>query len=144
MHSYIYTPTRALWPASSINARIPPVKVGPGAEIKANTWLDRKSAVEQMTWAPGLPEIINDRLLHDGGWLDRSGVKCFNQYLPPTIVLGKASGADRWIKHVHLVYPNDAEHIVRWLAHRVQQPQEKINHGLVLGGESGYREGHLI
>ena len=28
MHAYIFTPTRELWPASSVNARIPPIKVG--------------------------------------------------------------------------------------------------------------------
>ena len=31
----------------------------------------------------------------------------------------------------------DAKHIVKWLAHRVQKPQDKINHALVLGGEQG-------
>src|SRR5205085_8626779 len=27
--------------------------------------------------------------------------------------------------------------VVNWLAHRVQRPQEKINHALVLGGKQG-------
>ena len=35
------------------------------------------------------------------------------------------------------VYPDEADHIVAWLAHRVQRPHEKINHALVLGGEPG-------
>jgi hypothetical protein len=26
MHNYIYAPTRETWPASSVNARIPPIK----------------------------------------------------------------------------------------------------------------------
>ena len=95
-----------------------------------------------MTWAPGLPEIIEDRLLYEGGWLDRPGVRCFNQYLAPTIIPGDARRADRWLDHVRLVYPNDAEHLLSWLAHRVQRPQEKINHALVLGGEPGHRQGH--
>ena len=33
--------------------------------------------------------------------------------------------------------PDEAEHIIDWLAHRVQRPHEKINHALVLGGEQG-------
>jgi hypothetical protein len=33
MHQYIFTPTRDLWPASSVNARIPPV-----GKIRAATW----------------------------------------------------------------------------------------------------------
>ena len=43
----------------------------------------------------------------------------------------------RWIEHVRFVYPNDADHILNWLAQRVQQPWEKINHALVLGGSHG-------
>ena len=62
---------------------------------------------------------------------------CFNLYLPPTIEPGDAAKAGPWLDHVHKVYPDDAEHIVQWLAHRVQRPQEKINHALVLGGEQG-------
>jgi hypothetical protein len=38
---------------------------------------------------------------------------------------------------VRKVYPDDAEHIVAWLAQRVQRPQDKINHALVLGGKMG-------
>jgi hypothetical protein len=45
MHQYIFTPTRDLWPASSVNARIPPV-----GNIPAATWLDHNKPVEQMTW----------------------------------------------------------------------------------------------
>ena len=53
MHSYIYAPTRELWPASSVNARVLP----PAKGIKANLWLDQHRPVEQMTWAPGAPII---------------------------------------------------------------------------------------
>ena len=74
MHSYIYEPTRALWPAASVNSRIPPVRMtdasGPpllkdGKEVvlSASEWLDRFRPVEQMTWAPGLPTKIADRLV---------------------------------------------------------------------------------
>ncbi len=143
-HSYIFTPTRALWPAASVNARFPPIKVGADDEIKASTWLDRNRHVEQMTWAPGLPEIIEDRLLYEGGWLDHHGVRCFNQYRTPTIIPGDARRADRWLDHVHLVYPDDAGHLLCWLAHRIQRPHEKINHALVLGGEQGIGKDTLL
>jgi hypothetical protein len=144
MHNYIYAPTRAMWPAGSINARIPPIKIGADDEIKASTWLDQNRPVEQMTWAPGLPEIIADRLLFEGGWLDRTGIRCFNQYLAPTIIPGDAQRADRWLHHVRLVYPDDAEHLLCWLAHRVQRPHEKINHALVLGGAQGIGKDTLL
>jgi hypothetical protein len=35
------------------------------------------------------------------------------------------------------VYSADVEHIVKWCAHRVQRPGDKINHALVLGGAHG-------
>ena len=58
-HSYIYVPTREMWPASSVNSRIPPVPVlnalGKKVRISANSWLDKNRPVEQMSWAPGEP-----------------------------------------------------------------------------------------
>ena len=136
MHAYIFVPTREMWPAASVNARLEPVSVG-GNEIPATRWLDQNSPVEQMTWAPGLPTIIEGRLISDGGWIERANVQCFNLYRPPQIIPGDANRAGPWIDHVRLVYPDEADHIIRWLAHRVQRPFEKINHALVIGGQPG-------
>jgi hypothetical protein len=79
--------------------------------------------------------IIPGRLISEGGWIERKGVSCFNLYRPPTIALGDASKAKRWVDLVHKVYPTDADHIIKWFAHRRQRPGEKINHGLVLGSQ---------
>jgi hypothetical protein len=149
-HSYIFAPTRAFWPAASVNSRIPPIPLFKAngepmlddkdkpVKILASAWLDRNKHVEQMTWVPGEPMIIADKLvLVDGGWIERRGVATFNLYHPPTIEPGEAEQAQRWVSHIQYVYPSDAEHIINWLAHRVQKPGEKINHALVLGGEQG-------
>jgi Family of unknown function (DUF5906) len=156
MHSYIFEPTREMWPAASVNARIPPIPVlesegkpapdesGNEKKLRASAWLDQNRAVEQMTWAPGEPMMIRDRLIADGGWIDRKGVSCFNLYRPPTIEAGDAREAGRWLDHVYKVFGHDADHIIRWLAHRVQRPQEKINHALVLGGEQGVGKDTLL
>jgi len=156
MHNYIFAPTRETWPASSVNARIPPVPmIGVDGrpvlddqqkpkKMSAAAWLDRYRPVEQMTWAPGSQMLIRDRLISDGGWIKRNGVTTFNLYRPPTIVPGDAAKAGRWIDHVGKVYGDDAEHIFRWLAHRVQRPQEKINHALVLGGQQGIGKDTLL
>ena len=138
MHNYIFAPSREPWPTTSVNARIPPVVIGVDAKgeeitIKASTWIDKNQPVEQMTWAPGLPMIIRDRLIANGGWIERKGVSCFNLYRPPTIKLGDASKAGPWLKHVRKIYPGEAEHIIKWFASRVQHPEVKINHALVLG-----------
>jgi hypothetical protein len=141
-HNYIYVPSREPWPGASVNARIPPVQIdidenGEPVNISASAWLDQNKPVEQMTWAPGLPMIIPDRLVSAGGWIERRGVSCFNLYRPPGLLRGNAAKAGVWLDHVQKVYPNDTTHIVTWCAHRVQRPEEKINHALVLGGLQG-------
>jgi 5S rRNA maturation endonuclease (ribonuclease M5) len=143
MHTYIFTPSREMWPASSVNAQIPPIMEA-DKPVKASAWLDSNRAVTQMTWAPGLPLEIADRIISDGGWSERNGIICLNLYKPPAIRRGNATGADRWIEHVRKVYPDDADHIIQYLAHRVQRPQEKINHALFLGGSPGIGKDTLL
>jgi Family of unknown function (DUF5906) len=142
-HSYIFTPSREMWPGASVNARVGPVKDG-DKTLSASAWLDQNKPVEQMTWAPGYPMLIRHRLIADGGWIERQGVSCFNLYRPPTIILGVATKAGRWVDHAHKVFDKDANHIIMWAAHRVQRPQEKINHGLVLGGKPGIGKDSLL
>jgi hypothetical protein len=135
-HSYLFVPGRQMWPGESVNARLG--KVGTGKDkISASTWLDRNRAVEQMTWAPGEPLVIRDRLISEGGWIDHPGCACFNLYLPPQVGPGDWRKAGLWLDHLRFVYPDDANHITAWLAHRKQRPGEKINHALVLGGAQG-------
>jgi hypothetical protein len=105
--------------------------------ISATAWLDQNRPVEQMTWVPGHPMLIKDRLVVTGGWIERPEVTCFNLYRPPRLKLGNATQAGPWLEHVRAVFPNDTDHIIRWLAQRVQTPAEKINHALVLGGAQG-------
>jgi hypothetical protein len=88
--------------------------------------------------------LIPDRLIKDGGWIEREGVTCFNLYRPPTLELGDAAEAGRWLHHVRMVFGDNADHIVHWLAHRAQHPQEKINHALVLGGAQGIGKDTLL
>lgn len=148
-HNYIFAPTGEPWPASSVNSRLAPVplknragepvldKDGNPRMQKASAWLDENRAVEQMTWAPGLPQVIADKLVSDGGWRHTPGFNVFNLYRPPLPLEGNRSKAGPWLEHVRNVYPDDAAHLIRWLAHRVQRPEEKINHAIVLGGTQG-------
>jgi hypothetical protein len=99
MHNYIFTPTRDLWPASSVNARIPPVSLPNNKTISASAWLDANAPVEQMTWAPGEPMLIKDRLISEGGWIARSGCTVFNVYQAPTLVPYDAAAATPWLNH---------------------------------------------
>ena len=140
-HNYMYLPTRELWPAASINACVPPVKIGTKTNgtpimIKAGVFLDNNCHIEQMTWAPGLPMFIEDRHIFEGGWIDRKSANVFNLYRAPKIALGDASKAGPWLDHVRKLYGGDSDHIVKWMAQRVQHPGEKICHALVLGSQN--------
>jgi hypothetical protein len=172
-HTYIYEPTGEPWIAASVNGRLPPVpltnadgtpKLAKKRKAKgkdkneeeeedseprqvyaqASKWLDQNRPVEQMTWAPGEPKRIENRLMADGGWFNRQGAACLNLYNPPKIEHGDPALAQPWIDHVHNVYPEDAEHIIKWCAQRVQHPNVKINHALVLGGEPGIGKDTLL
>jgi hypothetical protein len=142
-HAYICVPTRELWPAASVNAKFPRLSVN-GRDIRPSDWLDKYRSVEQMTWAPGEPTVIDDRLIVEGRWTERPGCTCFNLYRPPEVIPGEAAKANMWIKHLNYLYGPDAEHIINWLAHRVQSPQQKINHALVLGGFQGIGKDTLL
>jgi hypothetical protein len=125
----IHRPTRALWVPKSVNSvALPPTRG------TAFDWLAENNAVDQMTWAPGEPEIIEGRLFDEGGWVQKAGARVFNLYRPPPEIRGDAEQAGRWVEHVTFLYPDAAEHLFNWFAHRVQRPAEKINHALVLGG----------
>jgi hypothetical protein len=155
-HSYLFRPTRETWPSRSLDARIPPIRLtdasgapildetGKQKTVPASVWLDRYRPIEQMTWAPGEPEIIEDRLVSDGGWIARQGVHCYNLYRPPAIEPGDHAKAGPWLDHISEIFPDDVDHIVKWLASRRQQPEDKINHALVLGGRQGIGKDSLL
>jgi hypothetical protein len=92
-----------------------------------------------MTWAPGYPQIIEGRLLMDGGWIEKENASAFNLYRPPPPLPPGADPAKAgpWLNHVKKIYPDDFSHILDYFAHRVQHPEQKINHGLSLGGGQG-------
>jgi len=141
-HKYIYVPTRELWPADSVNECFPAVEVGVDAvgkpiKVKPSVYLARTRPVEQMTWLPSPPHeppVIRDLLINEGGWSQHPGATVFNLYLPPPLQKGNPNDVEPWLNHIRKIYPEDANHIIRWFAHRVQKPWEKINHALVLGG----------
>ena len=96
--SYLYVPTREPWPASSVNAKLPPqplfdevgapvLEDGVQVKLPASKWLARQRSVEQMIWTPAEELIIRHRLLIEGGWIERPGSHCFNLYRPPAVLV---------------------------------------------------------
>jgi hypothetical protein len=142
-HQYYHIPTGAMWAAVSINAKIAPM-IENGDKMSASLWLDKHRCAVQATWMPGEPLEIRDRVVNDGGWIDHPGVTCLNLYRPPNVGPGNAKLAGPWIRHCIKVYGKDTRRLINWFAHRVQRPQEKINHALFLGGSPGIGKDSLL
>jgi len=146
-NEFIFVPAPdVLWIAASVNARLPPVTLmnpdgtvmvdddGNAVTMKPTTWLIQNRGVAAMTWAPGEPEVICDRLPTHSGWIERPGIYTFNTYLPPQPCGGDAAGAGRWRDLLVRLYPDDVDHIEAFCAHCVRHPGVKINHALVAAG----------
>src|SRR5439155_19017270 len=67
-----------------------------------------------------------------------------NLYRPPRRLFGDYTKVNPWIDHIRKIYPSDVEHLICWLAHRLQRPDQKINHALVLGGSQGIGKDTLL
>lgn len=156
-HDYIFVPTRDHWPAASVDAVVPrqpltdalgqPILDSQGnpKKIKASAWLDRNRSVVQIVWAPGNDRVIKNKVLQEGGWKEERGSSAFNRYFSAPLVRGDAVRAGPWLDHCDkLLGETGREHLVKWLAHRVQKPQEKINHAVVLGGAPGIGKDTLL
>ena len=131
-HQYIHRPTRAFWPAASVDGSLP----GKLDKLKPSLWLDRYRAVQQTTWHPDYGELISDVIVADGGFIPKPGALVYNRYRPSVIVPSNAI-VSPWLNHLRRIYPDDADHLIKWFAHRIQRPGEKVNHALVLGGNQG-------
>ena len=143
----IYLPCKTMWPNASVDDRLPPMPLldangnpvlnskGKVVMAKATERLAKERSIESLTWDPGKPEFIPGYVVVDGGYIEKPGTTTYNFYRPPPdIKLGDPTQAARWVEHWKLLYPQEANHIISWLACRVQRPGEKINHALFLGG----------
>ena len=68
MARYMYMPTRESWIGRSVDRILPAIATprklnGKFVTIKPSLWLDQNRRVEQISWLPGAPEIIEDRLI---------------------------------------------------------------------------------
>jgi Family of unknown function (DUF5906) len=155
---YLDSVTDQYLPAKSIDAAVPPVPVldvngnripkldkqgnqvtdangNPICKtIPASEWLKQNRPIDDTTWLPGGNEHIHDRGFREGGEYHHKGLRVRNFYRAPDIKRGDPRDVAPWLDHVYSLYPDTAEHILNWFAHRVQRPGEKINHALCLFG----------
>ena len=68
---FMFLPARTTWPKESVDCILPKILTGEKrngkfVKIKPSDWLKQHRRVEQVTWMPGLPEVIEGKLLF--GW----------------------------------------------------------------------------
>lgn len=142
-HVYLLLADGMEWAHAAIAHHVKTPKEDPqGHAIKDDLtigeWLDRFRHVEQVTWAPGMEQFLKDTLVIDSGSIPKEGMTTLNLYRPPhPYADGNPEDVGPWLDHLQRIYPEDWEWILCWLAWRVQHPEVKINHGLVLGGAQG-------
>jgi hypothetical protein len=149
LNKFIYRPLGELWPRESIDSILPPMALpakhnGKTVKMKPSDWLMLHSAVDQITWMPGWDEIIQDKLLTEGGWEAHPSSRVYNRYKAPNLAPGDPNQAGLFIDHVKLIFPDEADEILDWFAHRAQRPGEKINHALVMGSGQGIGKDWLL
>lgn len=135
----IHGPSRGLWNAGSVDKHLGRIKdamktEGPG--MLASVFLSQHRPVQGMGWDPSQPMIVEGRMLTDNGWIRTAKCRTFNTYLPADIEQ-RAGDVAPFVDHVRFVYPDEWQHIVNYLAFKVQHPGDKINHGLVFIGAPG-------
>jgi hypothetical protein len=146
-HKCLHRATRKLWLNAAVDARVDwvprldasgqPVlhkKTGKVLLDPPSSWLARHRSVEGLTWLPGADEVIRDKVAIDCGFVPTPGAAIYNIYTPPNEIWGDAAKAGPWIEHVRRLFPDAAEHILGWMAHRIQRPGIKPNFGILLIG----------
>lgn len=135
-HKYINRRTRELFPVDAVNSHLKRFTDGHCQGMKPALWLDQFRAVQQMSWQPAHPEIIEGVRSDKGYLVPEAKGKIYNRYCPSDAIASDADPSP-WVNHVHNLYPDDADHIIKWFAYRIQNPGGKINHALVIGGLQG-------
>jgi hypothetical protein len=103
--------------------------------LNPSVWLDQNRSINGLTWAPGMPLLVFDKVVVENiGWIDAPGKVTFNIYRPPHPKQGDPRKARPWVRLVYRVYGRHAHRVIMWFAYRTQHPEIKINHGLVFGG----------
>lgn len=143
---FLYLGTNDMWSAASVDQVISPWPKNDdnGKLLAPSKWLARHRSIDQLSWAPGRPQVEDGVSVRDGGYMADGKTRIFNLYRAASPLNGDPSKADPWLDHVHFLYPETADHIITFFAHCVQRPGEKINHALVLGGDQGIGKDSLL
>jgi hypothetical protein len=143
LHNYINRRTREFWSVEAVNGHLKRFTEGVCEGMRPAAWLDMFRFVQQVSWQPAYPEIIEGKVATAGMLSDDPTGRIYNLFHPSDAVASYAD-ASPWVEHVKTLYPDDAEHILNWMAYRIQNPGLKINHALVLGGNQGIGKDFML
>ena len=145
-NNFIYRPTISHWQAAAVDAAVSPLNVE-GKVVKASDWLKINQLATSMTSEPNLEDdYVKGFDARDGRLIEVEGAALFNTYRRPTIELGEARFAGKFVEHVRRCFPkpsprkneaSDADQFLDYMAHRAQKPGEKPRFALLLAGEQG-------
>src|SRR3954447_20751223 len=65
-NKYLHVPSHKLWGKESLNGYLAS-QYGYAGRPKASAVCDEQRVVNQLTWAPGEPEVIEGKILSEGG-----------------------------------------------------------------------------
>ena len=147
--NYIFEPTNRRWVKGGVDAQLRPIPLvdavgraivdanGVQKKQKASEWLALNRPIHEIGWAPGEGKVIADKVVSSEGWKEKPGSRTLNMYHGPSIILGRSRQAGTWLGHVDALLGEHRDHVLSWMAFKVQHPDKKINHALVLGGPPG-------
>jgi hypothetical protein len=99
--------------------------------------VERERVCSNITWMPGEPAYIADKIFVDGELEDFPGNNLFNMYKPPR-PLSENADPDKaafWLDLGKHIFGDDLDRLLDCLAFKVQFPGRKVNRGFVLGSK---------
>lgn len=131
---FVYIPNGALVSGTAINRLF--------NDVGAAAALTRTRCCMSTIWMPGAPRVITDMMVTagDATLLPRLGEKTFNLYIAPPTLPKIEEGVDLveavkpWLDLGKKIWSEeDLRHIITCLAFKLQHPEVKINHALMVG-----------
>jgi putative DNA primase/helicase len=138
-NTFIYRPTRTQWIASAVDVVCSPVNED-GKLVRASAYIQKHSHATSLTCDPALEEdFVKGWDCRDGERIECPGAALFNTYRKPTIELGDATQAGKFLFHCQKLFnkSGDCDRFLDFMAHRVQCPWEKPRFALLIAGGQG-------
>jgi hypothetical protein len=117
-----------------------------GRKVEAATWYDEQRqdcggrALAGITYAPGETEIVSrDGLVYGNKWINARPFRPVEGRDTAAWMAAHKGDVTRWLDHAAALIPDDDErrHVLDVMAFKVQNPNVKINHAVLHGGDEG-------